>query len=74
MLQTIDSGNATGALWQMLNERATHLQVEGERLKLEERQLMHEIASLKVDFDAEAFRNTLGDFQELASIAEPEEL
>ncbi len=74
MLQTIGRGNATGALWQMLNERATHLQVEGERLKREERQLSGEIANFEIDFDAQTFKTTLCDFKKLASVAEPEEL
>ncbi len=74
MLETVSSGNATGALWQMLNERATHLQVEGERLKREERQLNGEIANLEIDFDAQTFMKTLCDFKKLASVAEPEEL
>lgn len=74
MLQTLSEGKATGALWQMLNERATHLQVEGERLKREQRQLLRELDQHEIDFDVAAFKATLGDFGKLAAVAEPDEL
>ncbi len=74
MLQTISEGKATGTLWQLLNERATHLQVEGERLKREQRQLLRELDRHEIDFDVAAFKATLGDFGKLAAVAEPDEL
>jgi hypothetical protein len=74
MLASIASGKATGALLEMLNERATKLHIEREQLNAEQRQLAEKLQPLQESFDANAFQETLMAFGELAQQAEPEEI
>ncbi len=74
MLSSIASGNATGALWEMLNVKANELKMERERLHAEQRRLLTALQPLEHRFDAGAFCGMLADFSEVAQVAEPEEL
>ncbi len=74
MLETVGSGSASGALLEMLNEKATHLKVERERLRIEFRQLNEALLPLDHYFDAEAFRQRLLDFNRVRQGAAPEEV
>ena len=74
LIQSISSGNAQGALWGLLNEKAAQLKVERERLMFEQRRLAEALAPLEEHFDAEVLRGVLTNFAELAAEAEPEEL
>lgn len=74
MLETVESGVASGALLAMLNEKATHLQVERERLRAESRRLNEALLPLDHYFDAGAFRQRLADFSQVRAGATPEEL
>lgn len=74
MLETVGSGKASGALFDMLNEKAALLQRERERLRAEQRKLMQALLPMENSFDATTFGRRLADFATLAKAAEPEEL
>lgn len=74
LIESISSGNAQGALWELLNEKAAQLKLERERLLLEQRRLSEALTPLEEHFDAEVFHSILTNFMELAAEAEPEEL
>ncbi len=74
MLETISSGQATGALFAMLNERAAQLKLEREQLRIEQRRLTEALSPLQERFDVTAFRQSLVRFSELAQIAQPNEV
>jgi len=58
----------------MLNGRASELQREQERLKIEERELEHALRPVRSHFDTDVLRNTLRDFDTLCEAATPEEM
>ena len=58
----------------MLNEKATRLQLERERLKAEERTLMGALRPLEDSIDASTFSAMLENFGELAHQSDPEQL
>jgi|GEM_PF-1309488 len=74
MLETISSGGATGPLLAMLNEKAAELNLEREKLRVEQRSLMQALAPLEYQFEAMPFRAVLSRFAELAVEMEPQEL
>jgi hypothetical protein len=68
------SGTVSGDLLGMLNERATQLKMERERLRAEQRRLSAALAPLSAYYDASPVRETLSRFTELAQEAEPSEM
>ena len=74
LIESISSGNAQGALWALLNERAVQLKLERESLLIEQRRLRESMAPLEEHFDSEVFQSILTNFMELAAEAEPDEL
>jgi hypothetical protein len=74
MVNAISSGEAQGALWGLLNEKATQLKAERDGLMREQWRLMERVGALKTDFDASGLRGILSNFRRLAENAEPEEL
>jgi site-specific DNA recombinase len=74
MLDAISSGQATGALFQMLNTKAAQLKLEREQLCHEQRHLQEALRPLEEHFDAELFRRNFLNFAEMAAQVEAEEL
>jgi site-specific DNA recombinase len=74
LVESISSGNAQGALWNLLNEKATRLNAEREGLLMEQRRLSEALSSLDENFDAGVVRGILGSFSSMAKGATPEEL
>lgn len=61
-------------MWTLLNEKATRLKAERDGLLLEQRRLQEALAPLDNHFDADVQRSLLLRFEELAGVAEGEEL
>jgi len=74
MLASITSGRASGALLEMLNERAYELKMEREGLKAEQRRLTQALQPLESRLDAGAFNEMFSQFSEVAQGADPEKL
>lgn len=74
LVESLTVGGAQGALWALLNERATRLKAERDGLLFEQRRLQELLAPLDNHFDADVQRSLLLRFGELAGVAEPEEL
>jgi len=74
LLESVSSGEVSGPLLAMLNGRASELQREQERLKIEERELEHALRPVRSHFDTDVLRNTLRDFDTLCEAATPEEM
>ena len=65
LIDTISSGQAAGALFEMLNSRANDLKMERERLLAEQRRILETLTPLPSDIDAEVFRQQLISFAEI---------
>ncbi len=74
MLASITSGRASGALLEMLNEKAYELKMEREGLKAEQRRLVLALQPLESSLDAGAFNEMFSRFSEVAQGADPEKL
>jgi site-specific DNA recombinase len=74
LVQTASSGQAVGALWEMLNERAFRLQYERDQLLAEQRRLKEKLAPAEREIDAEALLHRLQNFEAMQRVAEPEEI
>ncbi len=74
LLESVASGEVTGPLLAMLSGKASELQREGERLKIEERGLERALLPVSTRLDVEMLRKTLGDFDALWEAATPEEV
>ena len=74
MIATISGGEAHGALLGFLNDRATQLGMERERLMAEQRRLLRFLAPLDEHFNAAGLRAIMENFTELAREAEPAEM
>ena len=74
LLESVTSGEVSGPLLAMLNGKATELQREQEKLKIEERGLQQALTPLHNQFDAETLRSALKQFNALYEAAEPAEM
>ncbi len=74
LVETISCGGVQSDLLAILNEKATILRLERERLRVEHSRLSDELTPLAQNFDAVPFREVLADFVALAQEAEPQEL
>jgi len=74
IIESVSSGRAKGALFDILSERAAELKLERERLRAEQRQLNELLAPLEEHFEASGLQSVLSDFTRLAKGAKPEEL
>ena len=74
IVKAITSGNVGGALWQILNEKSSQLQLERDRLRSEERRLREQLTPLSENFDASGIESLLRDFTSLVRHAQPEEV
>ena len=74
LLEGITSGEVTGSLLTMMSGKATELQREQERLKIEERALQQALVPLRSHFDPQVLRDTLRQFHSLCEAAEPAEM
>ncbi len=74
VLATASSGQAVGALWEMLNERAFRLKFEREQLIAEQRHLKEQLAPAETALDAAAFQRRLADFEGMRKTLHPEEV
>lgn len=74
VLESANSGQAVGALWDMLNERAFRLQFERDQLLLEQRRLKEQFMSAEIGVDDHALRNRLQSLEVIRKTAQPEEL
>lgn len=74
LVGTISQGQAVGALWDMLNEKAFRLKFERDQLLNEQRRLQTLLAPAEMRFDAVKMRAALADFDRLIRHALPEEV
>ncbi len=74
LLEGITSGEVSGPLLAMMSGKATELQREQEKLKIEERGLQQALVPLRSHFDAQVLRDTLQQFDSLCEAAEPAEM
>ena len=74
LLESVTSGEVSGPLLAMLSGKATELQRDQEKLKLEERQLQQGLIPLHSQIDAKTLRSTLKQFEALYEAAEPVEV
>lgn len=74
LLESVTSGEVSGALLSMLNGKASELQREQERLKAEARRLEQALLPLRSQFNAQPMRDTLQKFEALFEAATPEEI
>ena len=74
LLESVTSGEVSGPLLAMLNGKATELQREQEKLKIEERGLQQALIPLHNQFDAKTLRSALQQFNTLYEAAEPAEM
>jgi site-specific DNA recombinase len=74
LFEVIGSGGVQTDLLVILNEKATELRQERERLRAEQRRLTEAVRPLSYSFDPAPFRALLSDFSELSKEATPEEL
>jgi hypothetical protein len=72
LIETTSLGGASGALLAMLNEKATELKRERERLRSEHRRLCESLVPLNQEFVARDFGKILTNFHELARVAQRE--
>ena len=70
LLESVTSGEVSGPLLAMLSGKATELQRDQEKLKLEKRQLQQELIPLHSQIDAKTLRSTLKQFEALYEAAE----
>lgn len=73
LVETITSGNADGALFEMLNRKASELRMEREKLLVEQRHLQEALAHLQSGLNAETFRSQLISWADVMQEARPEE-
>jgi hypothetical protein len=74
MLASITSGRASGALLEMLNEKAYELKMEREGLKAEQRRLVQALQPLQSSLDAGEFYEMFSHFTDVAQNADPEKM
>ncbi len=74
LVATMTPGIFEGAAVEILQDQATQLKRERDRLEREHRQLTAELVTLTENFDSEAFQAALSNFARLAEKAEPDEL
>lgn len=74
VVATASSGQAVGALWEMLNERAFRLQYEREQLLTEQRRQKEQLAPAEMEIDQDALLASLNNFDVIRRAAQPEEL
>ena len=74
VLESASSGQAVGALWDMLNERAFRLKFERDQLLLEQRRLKEQFLPAEIGVDDDALRTRLQSLELIRKTAEPEEL
>ncbi len=74
LLEGITSGEVSGSLLAMMSGKATELQREQERLKIEERGLQQALVPLRSHFDPQVLRDTLRQFDSLCEAAQPAEM
>jgi len=74
MYTTMESNKITDSLLVMLNERATALQEERERLKKEQRELSRDLSQSSVAFEPDIFSEQMVTFTEQIAEATPEEI
>jgi hypothetical protein len=72
LVETITSGNADGALFEMLNRKASELRMEREKLLVEQRHLQEALAHLQSGLNAETFRSQLISWADVMQEARPE--
>lgn len=74
VLESATSGQAVGALWEMLNERAFRLKFERDQLLAEQRRLKEQLRPAETRVDVEALRLRLHAFDLIRKAAYPDEL
>jgi hypothetical protein len=74
LVEMISSGQATGALFEMLNKKASQLRTERHLLLTEQRRLRESLAPLDNGITAEKFRKQLITFSDIIEEAQPEEI
>ncbi len=74
LIESITSGEVSGALVAMLGSKATELQRVQEQLRAEQRGLHQTLQPFQSNFDAQMLRDTLQQFDTLCEGAEPEEM
>ena len=74
LVEAISTSGVQADLLAILNEKATTLRLEREKLRAEQRRLTDQLTPLSFSFDAAPFREVLSDFVEMAQEAEPQEL
>ncbi len=74
VLETASSGQAIGALWDMLNERAFRLKWERDQLLIEQRRLKEQLLPAQTNVDSALLRTKLLSLDIVRRAAYPDEL
>ncbi len=74
VLETASSGQAVGALWEMLNERAFRLKWEKDQLLIEQLRLKEQLLPAETSVDAAILRTKLLSLDIVRRAAYPDEL